>query len=87
MGVENPLCPRRRQALVVTTAANAAAGEELCLSYGPLQNWELLMYYGFCDADGGNAHDRLTVLPRRKWGPPTPTPTVRSGRSEDAGQA
>merc|ERR1711862_792568 len=38
---------------------NVPKGRELCLCYGPLQNFELLMYYGFCLQD--NPHDRLTV--------------------------
>merc|ERR1711862_92781 len=41
------------------TVAGVAAGRELCLCYGPLQNFELLLYYGFCLQD--NPHDRLTV--------------------------
>eukprot|EP00796_Vickermania_ingenoplastis_P011593 gene11593-7988_t len=32
-------------------------GRELWMSYGPLQNWELLQYYGFVLDD--NAHDKL----------------------------
>ncbi|CAE7247945.1 unnamed protein product, partial [Symbiodinium pilosum] len=31
----------------------------VCLSYGPLQNWEFLFYYGFCPQ--ANPHDRLII--------------------------
>ncbi|CAK0857702.1 unnamed protein product, partial [Prorocentrum cordatum] len=51
-------CPQRR-ALVLASIARVATGAELCLSYGALQSWELLMYYGFCPRE--NLHDRLTL--------------------------
>jgi len=54
-----PTFDKERQALVVATAAGVPAGSELCLCYGALQNWELLMYYGFCPDE--NPHDRLTL--------------------------
>ena len=31
----------------------------MCLNYGPLQNWELLLYYGFCELK--NVCDTLTL--------------------------
>eukprot|EP00927_Polykrikos_kofoidii_P018451 TRINITY_DN18561_c0_g1_i1.p1 TRINITY_DN18561_c0_g1~~TRINITY_DN18561_c0_g1_i1.p1 ORF type:complete len:712 (-),score=112.41 TRINITY_DN18561_c0_g1_i1:87-2222(-) len=54
-----PAFDEARRCLVVTTAAALGEGVEVCLSYGALQNWELLMYYGFCPED--NPHDRLTL--------------------------
>lgn len=45
--------------LVVKLALDAGKQSEVCLSYGPLQNWELLLYYGFCVEE--NPHDRLVV--------------------------
>ena len=46
-----------RKELMVKLLASASG--EVCLSYGPLQNWELLLYYGFCPLE--NPHDRLVV--------------------------
>eukprot|EP00438_Fugacium_kawagutii_P034957 Skav225680 [mRNA] locus=scaffold1126:63834:65471:+ [translate_table: standard] len=54
-----PSFDSERRMLIVKLAAKAAAGSEVCLSYGPLQNWELLFYYGFCPAV--NPHDRFVI--------------------------
>lgn len=56
-----PTFDRHRRSLVVRTAAEVLPGCEVCLSYGALQNWELLLYYGFCPEPGENPHDRLTM--------------------------
>lgn len=52
-------------------------GRELWMSYGPLQNWELLEYYGFVLE--GNAHDRLPFpfqLPGKEEGEEADTTVV-----------
>ncbi|CAL1165712.1 unnamed protein product [Cladocopium goreaui] len=54
-----PYFDHERRKLIVKLAAQTGAGREVCLSYGPLQNWELLFYYGFCPAV--NPHDRLVI--------------------------
>lgn len=38
--------------------------DQVCLSYGPLQNWELLFYYGFCPAVGSSNHLIVTKKTR-----------------------
>merc|ERR1712032_1373648 len=45
--------------LAVTTIALVPMGVELCLCYGALQNFEFLLYYGFCPNE--NPHDRITL--------------------------
>eukprot|EP00929_Paragymnodinium_shiwhaense_P043131 TRINITY_DN22226_c0_g1_i1.p1 TRINITY_DN22226_c0_g1~~TRINITY_DN22226_c0_g1_i1.p1 ORF type:complete len:700 (+),score=112.16 TRINITY_DN22226_c0_g1_i1:54-2102(+) len=55
----SPVFDPERRMLVIGLAASVKAGTEICLSYGALQNWELLMYYGFCPDD--NPHDRFTI--------------------------
>lgn len=47
------------RSLVVSLVSAATPGRELCIFYGPLQNFELLMHYGFCPKD--NPFDRLTL--------------------------
>lgn len=54
-----PFFDAGRRELVVRLAAKASAGCEVCLCYGALQNWEMLMYYGFCP--DVNPHDRVTI--------------------------
>jgi len=51
-------CSHRR-ALVVSTVAAVSAGADICICYGALQNWELLLYYGFCPES--NPHDRIVI--------------------------
>ncbi|CAD7961069.1 unnamed protein product [Amoebophrya sp. A25] len=36
------------KSFVLQAAASVPPSRQLCLNYGPLQNWELLLYYGFC---------------------------------------
>ncbi|CAE7554641.1 Setd4 [Symbiodinium natans] len=54
-----PYFDNQRRSLIVELAAPARRGTEVCLSYGPLQSWELLFYYGFCPE--ANPHDRLII--------------------------
>ncbi|CAE7941680.1 DNAJC7 [Symbiodinium sp. KB8] len=54
-----PYFDNQRRALVVELAAPVRRGSEVCLSYGPLQSWELLFYYGFCPE--ANPHDRFII--------------------------
>ncbi|CAE7237332.1 Setd4 [Symbiodinium sp. CCMP2592] len=55
-----PYFDNQRRALVVELAAPVRSGSEVCLSYGPLQSWELLFYYGFCPEEA-NPHDRFII--------------------------
>lgn len=55
----SPAFDESSRSLVVATVAGVPKDRELCLCYGPLQNFELLLYYGFCLQD--NPHDRLTI--------------------------
>eukprot|EP00913_Durusdinium_trenchii_P002155 g1988.t1 len=54
-----PFFDQQRRELVVKLLGQAAVGQEVCLSYGPLQTWEMLFYYGFCPVE--NPHDRMVV--------------------------
>jgi len=54
-----PYFDESRRSLVISTAAAVPAGAELCLTYGALQNWEFMMYYGFCPDE--NPYDRVTL--------------------------
>jgi len=54
-----PAFDAERRVLAVTTVAAVPMGAELCLCYGALQNFEFLLYYGFCPKE--NPHDRVTL--------------------------
>jgi Rubisco LSMT substrate-binding len=46
----------------ISTSSN---GEEICISYGPRSNDQLLQYYGFVESD--NPNDVYVMPPLREW--------------------
>ncbi|KAF4732398.1 hypothetical protein FOZ62_022274 [Perkinsus olseni] len=55
-----PRFDKESRSFVITAEANVPAGSELFINYGGLQNWEQLMYYGFCEFTQ-NPYDSVTL--------------------------
>ncbi|KAF4677599.1 hypothetical protein FOL47_000554 [Perkinsus chesapeaki] len=55
-----PRFDKDSRSFVITAEANVPAGSELFINYGGLQNWEQLMYYGFCEFSQ-NPYDSVTL--------------------------